>query len=362
MIERTTMRMADGRQLIYFDEEPGLVRTTRDTRQPAHVAAGSEIRFDRLLDEWVAVASHRQARTFLPPTTECPLCPSTPEHATEIPADDYDVVVFENRFPSFMADPGGITVGSDDMPANGRRRPGRGRCEVVCFTPDHDSSFASLPPERVDTVMQVWADRTAALSAEPGIEQVFPFENRGEAIGVTLSHPHGQVYGYPFVTPRTQRMLAAAGRHLATTGRSLFEDVVDDERNGVRLVAETDHWVAFVPAAARWPIEVHIYPLRRMPDLTAVTAVERTDFVKLYLDVLGRLERFHGIPLPYIAAWHQAPVREGRDLAALHLEIFSIQRTPDKLKYLAGSESAMGVFINDVLPEQTAQRLRELAL
>jgi len=250
------------------------------------------------------------------------------------------VVVFENRFPSFSRD--------------------HGRCEVVCFTSDHDSSFAALSPEQVELVMTAWVDRTAELSAMAGVEQVFCFENRGAEIGITLSHPHGQIYAYPFVTPRTRQTLASADRHRERTGGNLFADVLAAERAAeVRLVAENRHWTAFVPAAARWPFEVHVYPNRRVPDLVALEPVERAAFGPLYTDVLRALDGLFGVIMPYVAGWHQAPVRYGRDLAYLHLELFSIRRAPGKLKYLAGSESAMGAFVNDVLPEEAARMLRE---
>jgi UDPglucose--hexose-1-phosphate uridylyltransferase len=205
-------------------------------------------------------------------------------------------------------------------------------------------------------------DRTEALSALPHVEQVFCFENRGQAIGVTLHHPHGQIYAYPFVTPRTRRMLDSARRHRERSWRNLFADVLDAERTaGVRVVAATEFWTAFVPAAARWPVEVHVYPNRQVPDLPGLSDAERDDFAVLYLDLLRRFDAMYGEPLPYIASWQQAPVRIDRDLGYLHLQLFSIQRDRGKLKYLAGSESAMGVFINDVLPEQVAGTLRDLA-
>jgi UDPglucose--hexose-1-phosphate uridylyltransferase len=209
-------------------------------------------------------------------------------------------------------------------------------------------------------VVEAWVDRTLELSRLPHVEQVFCFENRGREIGVTLSHPHGQIYAYPFVTPRTRRMLDTARGHRERTWRNLFADVLDEERAaGVRVVVESQHWTAFVPAAARWPVEVHLYPRRHVADLPALTDDERDDFAEIYLDLLGRFEALFEVPLPYIAAWHQAPVRIDRDLAYLHLQVFSIRRAVDKLKYLAGSESGMGAFVTDVLPEDIARRLRE---
>ena len=350
---RTATRLSDGRAIVWYDEQPSVLdRTDRRGLQPTQVR--SEARFDPLLGEWVVIASHRQDRTHLPPDDECPLCPTSADRETEVPAADYDVVVFENLFPSLAADV--PTLGGPPLFG---RMPGRGRCEVVCFSSDHADSFGRLPTARVRTVVDVWADRTDALGQVPGVEHVFPFENRGADIGVTLSHPHGQVYGYPFVPPRIERQLASAEAHDRATGRNLFDDVLAAERTaGVRVVAEGEHWTAFVPSAARWPVEVHLYPHRRVPDLTATTDVERDELAVLLPDVLRRIDGLHGVDMPYVAAWHQAPVHRGRDVFALHLEVFSTRRAPGKLKHLAGSESGMGVWINDVTPEAVAEQLR----
>jgi len=357
-VKRTPIRLADGRELVYFDERDDAVRCTVDRRSLPPPPPASQLRYDPLVDEWVAVAAHRQARTHLPPEDECPLCPSTPDRSTEIPAYDYDVVVFENRFPSF----------SDRVPAQREPpltphtpvRPGIGRCEMVCFTADHDASFATLPPSRVRTVLDALADRTAELSADSTVEQVFCFENRGVEIGVTLHHPHGQIYAYPFVTPRTRAFITAARRHAAATGgRNLYADVLAAEREAeVRVVAANGYWTAYVPAAARWPFEVHVAPHRQVADLSGLSAVERDAFAPVYLDVLGRFDRLFGVPMPYVSAWHQSPVRYGREHGYLHLQLFSIRRAAGKLKYLAGSESAMGVFVNDIAPEDAARLLR----
>jgi len=358
-ITRTSRRLADGREIIYFDDTPSApARTAVDTRDLPEQAPRSQVRRDPLTGEWVAMATHRQTRTYKPPADLCPLCPSTPGRPTEVPESSYDVVVFENRFPSFATGVPGAPAVVDGMPMV-PTAPGRGRCEVVCFTSEHTSSFGSLSPSRVRTVVDVLADRTEALNQVPGVEQVFPFENRGEEIGVTLHHPHGQIYGYPFLTPRTARMLDVAASYHDEHGRMLMGDVLAAERAaGARVIASSAHWTAFVPAASRWPVQVQLVPHRQVPDLPALSAVERDDFTILYLDVLGRLDGLYDRPLPYVAAWHQAPARVGRHLCWLHLEVFSVLRTADKVKYLAGSESGMGVWINDVTPEQIAERLK----
>jgi UDPglucose--hexose-1-phosphate uridylyltransferase len=355
-MKRQFAQLADGRELIYFDERDDAVRELTDSRTLPPPPPPAQLRLDPLTDEWVAIATHRQTRTFLPPADECPLCPSTAQRATEIPASDYDVVVFENRFPSFSTRSG---EPEQLITARHPTRPATGRCEVVCFTADHHSSFSQLSETRVRTVIAALADRTTALADIPGVEQVFCFENRGQDIGVTLHHPHGQIYAYPFITPRTRRTLSAARRHHDATGRNLIADVLAAERAvGERVIVENEHWTAFVPAAARWPFEIMVAPHRIVADLPALTDEESDALAPIYLDVLRRLDGLFGVPMPYISAWHQAPVRTGRDLLHLYLQLFSIRRAPDKLKYLAGSESAMGVFINDIAPEQAAAMLR----
>jgi galactose-1-phosphate uridylyltransferase, family 1 len=232
------------------------------------------------------IASPRQGRTFLPPADECPLDPSRDGRQTEIPAEDYEVVVFENRFPSLDTaallgpDPDDL---ADDDPLF-TRQAGVGRCEVVCFTSDHSAAFASLPPERVDTVFDAWVDRTRDLNAMPEVEQVFVFENRGEEIGVTLSHPHGQIYAYPFVPPRMRRQLESARRYRERTGECLHCVLLAAERRaGTRIVADNDLVTVVVPHAARWPYEAHVYPRRHVPDLPALTGEERAAVARAYL-------------------------------------------------------------------------------
>ena len=316
--------LADGREILFFDRAETL-RVVEDRRDIEPVRTRSEIRYDSLADQWVAVTAHRQGRTHLPPADECPRCPSVGDRLTEIPEPDW------------------------------------GRCEVVCFTSAHTGSFADLPHDHARLVVDAWAQRTEALSALDEVEQVFCFENRGPEIGVTLHHPHGQIYAYPFVTPTTAQMLRSARSYAERVGTNLFGDLLAAElRAQTRVVWQSRHWAAFVPFAARWPVEVHLYPRRQVPDLAALDDAERDDLAETYLTRLRGLDALFGVPLPYIAAWYQAPVRHDRDLAWLHLRVFSIRRAPEKLKYLAGSESAMGAFINDIAPEDMAGRLQDV--
>ncbi len=352
-----TSTLADGREILYFDEV-ARPHTETDTRPltPRSLEDTGEVRYDALHDEWIAVAAHRGNRTYLPPADQCPLCPSQPGRPSEIPASEYDVVVFENRFPS-LGPAVGIVPPSQGW---GSSSTGFGRCEVVAFTSEHEGSFGTLSVDRAHTVLQALAQRTKALSALPGIKQVFPFENRGKDIGVTLPHPHGQIYAYPYVTPRAQSMGLAALKHFDQTGTVLLADLLRAEsESGERVIAQGEHFTAFVPFAARWPLEVQVVPHRQVADLSELSEAEMAELAPMYLDLLRRFDAIYDSPTPYISAWHQAPLDARlRPVSRLNLQITSPRRAADKLKFLAGSEAAMGAFISDTTPENIAQALR----
>lgn len=362
-VRRSTL--ADGRELLYFDDADTVLGAERavDARALDARPATAEMRQDPLTGDWISIAAARQNRAFLPPAEADPLAPQTDTNPSEIPST-YDVAIFENRSPSFgpeLPDWSGSTDGAAsalaDLRAVGldRTHPSHGRCEVVCFSPEHEGSFGTQSLSRARTVIEAWAHRTAALSALPGVQQVFPFENRGRDIGVTLPHPHGQIYAYPYVTPRTERLLASIDAY----GPSLQADLLDRERTGERVLLAGEHWTAFVPFAARWPVEVHLMPHRHVPDLAATNEAERAELARLYLRLLRGVDRLYDTPTPYIAAWHQAPVHERRDDVRLTMQLTSPRRAAERLKYLAGSEAAMGAWIGDVPPETQARALRD---
>ncbi|MBX3195483.1 MAG: galactose-1-phosphate uridylyltransferase [Schumannella sp.] len=353
--------LADGRELIYYDDADTALGPERaiDARALDARPATAQMRRDPLTGDWISIAAARQNRVFLPPADQDPLAPQSPGNPSEVPSR-YDVAVFENRSPAFgpaLGDDPEAPTGLDDLaePGLGRIRTSVGRCEVICFGPETEGSFATQTPSRARTVVEAWADRTAALSALPGVEQVFCFENRGEAIGVTLHHPHGQIYAYPYITPRTEGML----RQLDRGGPDLFARILEFEQADERVVLAGEHWTAFVPFAARWPLEVHLMPHRQVPDLAATTGAERDELAPLYLRLLRGIDAIYDTPTPYIAAWHQAPVRVGRDTFRLHLQLTSPRRAADRLKFLAGSESAMGAWVGDVPPEAAADTIRK---
>ncbi|MGI9021755.1 MAG: galactose-1-phosphate uridylyltransferase [Acidimicrobiales bacterium] len=322
----------------------------------------TERRRDPTTGEWRIFAGHRQDRTFLPPEEHCPLCPTRPGHpATEIDLPAFDVVVFENRFPSLVADPPAPDVAPSPLY---EVQPSYGANEVVVYSDDHHLEVSDMELGKIARIVDVWTDRYAALGRRDDVAYVLIFENRVEAMGVTLHHPHGQIYAYPEVPPRPRLELTTAATHLDAVGTCVFCDVVARERaDGVRIVAQNRSFVAFVPFAARYPYEIQVTAERHAPSLLDLTGDERADLAAVLKVVLAAYDRLFGFRLPYVMAMHQSPTDRGRwqSVSHLHIEFMPPHRTATKLKYLAGSEIGGGAFINDTRPEVTAAELREAA-
>ncbi|MBI1801460.1 MAG: galactose-1-phosphate uridylyltransferase [Chloroflexi bacterium] len=318
----------------------------------------SELRWNPLLGEWVITATGRQDRTYLPSATDCPLCPSRdPSMPTEIPRADFEIVVFENRFPALRRELPTLTPNPSPFKGEGRVRAAQGVCEVVVYTPQHEGTLTDQPVSQIYKLIRVWTDRYAALGALPFVKYVFIFENKGDVVGTTLHHPHGQIYAFPYVPPIPARELAAARAHRAETGRCLLCDIVASERgDGRRVIAADEHFAAYVPFFARFPYEVHIAATAHRESLTEFTDVERWALAQMLKEVLMRYDALFGISLPYMMVLHQAPVGGDPD-AHFHIEFYPLNRTREKLKYRAGCESGAGTFVTDALPEEWAAQL-----
>lgn len=319
----------------------------------------SELRWNPVLEEWIITATERQERTFLPPKDYCPLCPTQPgAFATEIPRASYRVVAFENRFPSLRRQPPEPSVKDDPLY---RVAPARGVCEVIVYTPRHEGTLADRSVDEIEELIHVWTDRTEELGREPFIDYVYVFENKGEAIGVTLHHPHGQIYAFPFIPPRIRRELESAARHRERTGRCLFCDIVAAERaDGRRVVIESKAFLVAVPFFARWPYETHVWSRRHLGSLTDLFDEEKRDLARVLKTLLQKYDNLWGFSLPYVMLLHQRPTDgQPHDSFHFHIEFYPPHRAPDKLKFLAGVEAGAGTFINDTLAEEKAAELRQ---
>lgn len=353
-MHKRVLHKGDGRRLTLYACGPFTTADANGTLTARDPVAGAHLRWHPLRGEWVAYAGHRQHRTFLP--ADDPLAPmADPARPTEVPAGDWEIAVFDNQFPAFGAHAGAPP--SAIVPTG----PAAGACEVVVFTPDATQSLARLPVAHLRLLLDVWADRVLELGARADVQYVMPFENRGTEVGVTLHHPHGQIYGYPFVPPVPARELAQQRAALAA-GRALLECLAEDEiRDGRRILSLEDTAVAFVPVCARFPFEVWVMPRRAAPSVAALDDRERADLAVVLRRVLVAYEGLWGRPMPYVMVMHGAPT-DGRPHpeAHVHLEFYPAYRLPDRLKYLAGSELGAGVFTADTLPEATAAELREV--
>ncbi|HUR98810.1 MAG TPA: galactose-1-phosphate uridylyltransferase [Pyrinomonadaceae bacterium] len=320
----------------------------------------SELRYNPLLGEWLATATHRQDRTFLPPADFCPLCPTKPGHfPTEVPEPDYDIVAFENRFPSLRRQPENPVIESDGIY---QVEPSAGLCEVVLYSPDHDTSLAREPVEKIHKLVRVWRHRFEQLEKHSFVKYIFIFENKGEAVGVTLHHPHGQIYAYPFVPPVVARELTQSKDYFGETGKCLLCEIRTKESDfGKRVVADNESFAAYIPFFARYPFEVHISPKRHLQAFTDFSSVEESHLAAILKQILAAFDRLFDRSFPYIMAIHQRPSDGANyDHYHFHIEFYPPMRTETKLKYLAGSEAGAGMFINDTLPEIKAAELRDL--
>jgi UDPglucose--hexose-1-phosphate uridylyltransferase len=354
-LHRRRLTKPDGRALLLYGRAPIDPRIEGVAPPGGAVAANPHMRWHPLRGEWVAYASHRQDRTFLPPEDYDPLSPTTdPSASTELPSGQYDVAVFENRFPTFFQ-------GAHDAPRSiVTTAPARGTCEVVVYTQARSGSLGALPLWHVEIVLRALVDRTRELGARPDIEYVFPFENRGVEVGVTLHHPHGQIYAYPFVPPIARRELEQQSIFYAANGRGLLEDHLAHEReDGRRVIVERGSAIAILPACARYAYEVWIAPIRAAPLLTDLGDSEIADLAAVLKTSLLKLDGLWKKPMPYILVVHQAPT-DGRSHpeAHVHIEIYPALRMPQRLKYLAGSETGAGAFTADTIPEEKAAELR----
>lgn len=268
------------------------------------------------------------------PAGWCPFCPGS----GRVP-EAYDVHLYPNDFPAFW-------FGDSGAP---------GACDVVLYSPEHNRLPSELTAGQWEKVVELWTRRTEELQRDPRVKHVAVFENAGEAVGVTMPHPHGQIYAFPFVPPRVERELRAAEEFRRREGECLHCRVLADEtRDGTRVIAENSSFIAFAPSFARFPFETQIYARRHLPGLVQLTAGETCDLAAMIRTMRRKYDGLFGFPLPLMMAVQQA--------CHLYLEFLPLQRSPTKLKYLAAVESSLGTFLNDVAPEETAERLRAVSV
>ncbi|MBI4853444.1 MAG: galactose-1-phosphate uridylyltransferase [Acidobacteria bacterium] len=351
------LRKSDGRYLILYWQKPTTVSLLENNLGVESSPINNELRWNPVLEEWVGVATQRQSRTFFPPDNFCPLCVTKEgEFITEIPLANYEVAVFQNKFPAFTANC--VEPIKDDFYLN---TSAQGECEVVVYSPDHQATLANLSILEIENLIEAWKDRFAELGAQEHVKYVYIFENKGREIGVTLPHPHGQIYAFPFIPPIPERELRAVEKHWVKYQECLFCKILEKETtHQERIVIENEAFLAFIPFYARWPYETHIYSKRHVSAITDFNFKECNLLARLLKGLLDCFDKLWQKPFPYIMLMHQRPT-DGKnyDFYHFHIEFYPPYRTQDKLKYLAGVEAGCGVFLNDSQAEEKAKELRK---
>ena len=311
----------------------------------------NHLRWHALLQEWVVVSTNRQDRPQMP-ANWCPFCPGS----GTVP-DGYDVYLYPNDFPAFSPSYGPF----DPKPGLFAQTGARGACDVVLYSPEHTRPPSKLSIESWRKIVGLWSSRTAELAGNPDIAFVAPFENSGEAVGVTMPHPHGQIYAMPFVPFLIEKEVESAAEFAAENdGGCLFCALLEKEvAEASRIVATNDHFVAFVPYAARFPGEIAIYPRRHVRTLVQLDSAEQDGLASIISIVRQKYDNLYGFLMPLMMTVNQAPLRQMSPPYHFHIEFLPLQRSPTKLKFLAAIETGFGNFLADTSPELMAEGLRK---
>ena len=363
---QTRVAMDDARVLTYLDfapqnQTPPYLKQHQDASQlhppgaPRLLEHPPEMRWNPTLGEWTVIAANRMARPMLPSKDACPLCPGV----LEIPLP-YQIAIFENRAPAMAHIPGDValpeTRGAFDLVA-----PARGRCDLVVYDENHGGKLAQMGVDHISCLVEAWRARYAELVALPEIQCVSIFENKGREAGMTLDHPHGQIYSFPFLPPQLQAKWNQT-QSFASRGDDLWSRVLEREESDSRVIAQSESFTAAMPFYARYPYETHIWARRRgVHSLLEMTPKERRELAAILKNIVSRYENLwpdakYGFPT--LMLMHQFSKGDNVENFRFHVEFLPLQRSPDKLKYRASVESGTGTFLNDALPEKQAEELR----
>lgn len=339
----------DGRELHLYSLENDLPADLPPPKENVEVSH-SHMRWHPTRQEWIVYSAARQTRTFKPPAEFCPLCVTKEgAHETEIPFTEFDVAVFENKFPAFR-------TSSTESPVDNliKMAPAQGKCEVVVYSSEHESSVGRLPIKKIELLIDAWVHRYEALRGNHNIKFVMPFENRGEEAGVTLHHPHGQIYAYSFLPPVIENAVEAFKKG------PIISEIIE-ERSSDYCVFQDKYMSAFVPPFARYPYEIWISANRKVAGPWDFTQEEKRSYAVMMQKVVNLYDKFFGRICPYYYVMHASPVGE-EEIFEFSGQFYPLLRSSDKMKFFAGCEQGSGTILNDVLPENAVQQLKKVEI
>lgn len=313
----------------------------------------AELRYNPLLRDWVMIASHRQDRPQMPKNW-CPFCPGS----GKVP-DSYIVHKYDNDFPALSPNP---PVPDDVSTDLFKTMESFGKCEVILYSPEHNTSLPSLSVPHIRELVDLWCDRFREISKDEKVKYIFIFENRGEVVGVTMPHPHGQIYGYPYIPKKIQLELDSCQEHHTNTGRCLICDIVEDEKKAEsRVIIDNEDFYAILPFFTDYPYGMYIYSKRHVSNMLQFSDKEKTNLAKILKETTGTLDSLFDAPFPYMLCMHQSPVNSGdfQDNYHFHIEFYPPMRSQDRQKFNASSETGAWAPCNPTAPEEKAIELRD---
>lgn len=312
----------------------------------------AELRFNPLTKDWVMIASHRQNRPQMPKDW-CPFCPGS----GKVP-DDYVVYQYDNDFPALSQNP---PIPDDVATDLYKTNEAYGKCEVILYSPEHTTTLSELSEQHIRKLVDLWTERFVEIKKDEKIKYIFIFENRGEVVGVTMPHPHGQIYGYSFIPKKLELELASSKEHYENTKRCLICDMIKEEQKfEKRIVIENDDFITFLPFFCEYPYGVYIAGKRHFGTLEDMTETEKDNLSNIIKSTVGMLDNLFGYTFPYMMCMHQAPVNgaDTSDYYHFHIEFFPPMRSADKQKFNASSETGAWAHCNPTAPEEKAEELR----
>lgn len=312
----------------------------------------AEMRWNPFTKDWIMIASHRQNRPQMPKDW-CPFCPGS----GKVP-DEFEVYEYDNDFPALSQNP---PVPDDVATDLFKTKEAYGKCEVILYSPEHTVTVPELSIPHLTKLVDLWVERFEAISADEKIKYVFIFENRGEAVGVTMPHPHGQIYGYSYIPKKLQLEIESSTEYFEENGKCLFCDILKEEQKvGDRVIFENDSFVVYLPFYCEYPYGVYIQSKAHKQYINQFTEAEKVDLAKAIKETAGMLDCLFDYTFPYMMCMHQAPVNSGNydDTYHFHIEFFPPMRAADKMKFNASSETGAWAHCNPTAPEEKAIELR----
>jgi UDPglucose--hexose-1-phosphate uridylyltransferase len=313
----------------------------------------AEIRYNPLIKDWVMIASHRQNRPQMPKDW-CPFCPGS----GKVP-DDFDVLKYDNDFPALSQNPVALDPVTTDF---FQAMESYGKCEVILYSKEHTVTLPELPVSHIEKIVDLWTERFEELSKDEKIKYIFIFENRGDVVGVTMPHPHGQIYGYPFLPKKLALEMDSCREHYQEKHTCLLCDLIKNEVDfKQRVIMENEDFIAILPFFSEYPYGVYIFSKQHKQNLTQFTKSEKTNLAKILKDVTGTLDSLFDYAFPYMMCLYQNPINgeDVSDFYHFHIAFYPPMRSKDKQKFNASSETGAWAHCNPTAPEEKAQELRE---